>query len=106
MIKVRFQRVDAHCFMASVYAHGRMVGGAKIFRGGMSHRDNSIHLSYDLTSARNGWNEWLSIENDDERIYFKAHLGQGSIENKKLDPEGAADYLWPVMMGQVQARIR
>jgi hypothetical protein len=67
-IKVRFQRVDAHCFMASVYAHGRMVGGAKIFRGGMSHRDNSIHLSYDLTSARNGWNEWLSVENDDERM--------------------------------------
>lgn len=108
-IKTRFQRVDAHCFMASVYAHGAMVGGAKIFRGGMMRGDNSIHLSYELSAARNGWNEWLSVENDDTRLYFKAG-GQAHVmvgdQRDKLDPAGAADFLWSLMISQVRARVR
>jgi hypothetical protein len=110
-VKVRFQRIDAHCFTACVYVHGKMVGGARVFRGGMSHYDHSINLSYDLSTARNGWNEWLSIEHDAERIYFKAGTmalltGMGDAQKRKLNVEEAADYLWSVMMSQVQAHFR
>jgi TIR domain len=110
-IKTRFQRVDAHCLTATIYSHGDMAGGAKVYRSGMSHRDNSIQLSYDLSTARNSYNESLTVEHDDERLYLKAaglaHLmGGGDVESQMLGPSEAADYLWSAMMSELQARIR
>jgi DUF1680 family protein len=71
---------------------------------------NSIHLSYDLSAAHNGYNEWLTVEHDGERLFFKASgmadvLGRTGSDDK-LGPDAAADYLWSTVTSQVQARIR
>ena len=71
----------------------------------------SIYLSYDVLSSRGSYNEWLTVEHDDERLFFRAggmpHKAGGTdVEKRKLDPQEAADYLWSVMMSQVQSRLR
>ncbi|MDB5600973.1 MAG: toll/interleukin receptor protein [Xanthobacteraceae bacterium] len=109
-VRTRFQRVDALCFTSSVYVEGNMAGGAKVFRGGISRQDNnSVYLSYDLSSARNGHNEWLSVETDSSEIYFKAggmpRFSGRQREDQKMDAEQAAKYLWSTLIEQIESRI-
>jgi TIR domain len=100
-IETRFKKIDTNRFAASVYRQGKTECRCKITLGGMF---SGISFSYNDSPVDDAINESLSVENDDQSLYFKplgmAHLG-GS-DSKKLTFEGAAEYYWALLIEPLQ----
>ena len=53
--------------------------------------------------SRSGFNESLSVENDDQSLYFKAlGMQMASSAGEKLSFEGAAEFFWELFIRPIQ----
>ncbi len=98
-----FRRIDANRFFATIYKDGRDVARATIYMGGGMFR-NGINYVQGETTASNTLNESLSVETDDQALYLSS-MGMSSFgyeRNRKLSQEGAAEFLWGLVIAPLQ----
>lgn len=104
-IQTRAIRVDQCHFTVKIYRDGKEICGCKIwyggkraFPGGLIYSNNADALS------DNSYNESLSVHNDGYTLYLKP-LGMpsfGTPLKEQLTEEGAAEYLWSLLIGPLQ----
>lgn len=104
-IQTRGTRVDVRHFSAKIYRNGQQTSGCRIWCGGRSSFSSGILYSNNPDSDSDGsFNESFSAENDGYSLYLKplgmAHYGQAS--EKQLTEEGAAEYLWALLIAPLQ----
>lgn len=97
-----FRRIDANRFTAVVYKAGKKLCRCSIQIGGMV---GGISYSGDENARSNTFNESLSVEADEQDLYFKA-LGMSGMDarEKKLTFEGAAEAYWGLFLKPAQPR--
>lgn len=100
-----FRRIDANRFFATIYKDGKDVARATIYMGGGMFR-NGINYVQGETTASNTLNESLSIETDDQTLYLTSMRMSsfGHERNRKLSQEGAAEFLWGLVIAPLQQR--
>ena len=102
-IETRHRRVDGNTFTATIYRDGAKVAACSIRLGGMF--GNGIAYSEGDEAPSTSYNESLSVENDDQKLFLKPMgmpqfgLGQG---NDTLSEEGAAEYYWSLLIRPLQ----
>ncbi|MDY7232810.1 toll/interleukin-1 receptor domain-containing protein [Hyalangium rubrum] len=102
-IKTRYQRIDARRFVAHVYRNGEKLTECSISLASLGRRD-SIAFSHGASASVNGINEMLNVEHDSQSLYLKP-LGMSSFgqsRDEKLSHQGAAEYLWALLMERLQ----
>lgn len=104
-IQTRFQKRDAQAFAALVYREGKSVAECTIRVGGFGGRGGSmLTYTYGANAADNTFNEMLSVEADDQSMYFKS-LGmqprRGGNGNQ-LSDQGAAELFWGIFLDRLQ----
>jgi TIR domain len=101
-VEARFKRIDANKFTGSIYRQGKAMARCKIALGGMFGK--GISFSYNDSPSDNAINESLSVDNDDQSLFFKplgmAQLGRN--ERKNLTFEGASEYYWSLFIEPLQ----
>lgn len=101
-IEFGFRRIDANRFTAILYREGKAVARCKIVLGGMFGK--GITFSHNDQASDGSMNENLSVEADDQGLYFKAlgfaHFGREKEEH--LTFEGAAEYYWSMFIERLQ----
>ena len=103
-IDSRFRRVDGDCFTATVYRNGDKVASGTIRVGGMFGA--GITWLGDDSGQANTHNESLSVGHDDQKL-FLSPMGMpfgGPGRDARLTQEGAAEYLWDLMIQGLQGR--
>jgi hypothetical protein len=99
-----FRRIDANRFTAVVYQSGQKVcTGSASIGDGLMGRD-SIAYSMDDNPRRGSMNESVSVNNDEQSLYFQA-LGMQSMggrDKQKLTPQGAAEVFWDLFINPLQ----
>lgn len=101
-IETRFRRVDGDCFTATIYRNGDKVAGGTVRIGGMF---GITWLGNDSGEA-NTHNESLSVGHDDQKL-FLSPMGMtfgGPGRDSHLTQEGAAEYLWDLLIDRLQGR--
>lgn len=105
-LTTRHRRIDANSFTAIIYRDGDKKAACTIRIGGPL---GGITYANGDASAANGWNESLSVEADDQKMYLRAlgmpHLSYGT-DVRALSQEGAAEYLWSLLIDPLKARGR
>ncbi len=101
-VQGQFRRVDANCFTAAIYRHGRRVSECAIQIGGFS-RDSGIKYSNSAEARGSSFNELLSVGHDDQALFLKP-LGMGSFGRHadRLSEQGAAELLWEILISPLQ----
>lgn len=99
-----FRRHDGGRFFAAVYRDGAAVARGTVFLGSGAGLGQGIHYRDGETTADNSFNESLSIEADDQRMYLApfgmAMMGQPGWE--KLSVESAAEHFWSLLIAPLQ----
>lgn len=107
-IETTFRQIDANRFSAIVYRDGEPVARATIFLGGERSYINGIAYSANDSGSSNSYNELLTVQSDDESIFFKpqgmSHLTRFEDRDKKLTMEGAAELYWSMLIAPLQPR--
>lgn len=101
-IEANYRRIDTDRFTAVVYKNGKAVARCKISFGGAFGR--GISFSHNDQASDGSLNESLSVEATDEDLFLKA-LGMasyGSMEDRKLSQEAAAEYYWSLFIEPLQ----
>jgi hypothetical protein len=93
------RNVSESRFTASIYRDGRVVSECAIAIGADFGR-NSITYAGQISS--NGYNEILSVESDDQQMFFTALMGMHGGSRAKLGPEGVAELLWENLLQRLQ----
>jgi len=104
-IEARYRKIDGNTFTASIYQNGEKTASCSIRLGGMM--GNGISYSHGDDVTDNSFNESISVENDNQKLFLKAlgmpHLG--IVEDKSaLSQEGAAEYYWALLIEPLQGR--
>ena len=104
-IEGRFWRVDGNRFTAIAYRDGRAVARCAIRLGDRTGFMSGIAYSHS-DSSESGFNESLSVEHDDQKLYLKP-LGmsmtrRGSRDSEKLSLEGGAEFYWEMFLQPLQ----
>ena len=104
-VKTQFRRRDADSFEATVYANGKQVGRCGIW---MSKNRFGGDIAYSSSGLGNGnsYNESLSVADDGHVLGLKP-LGMASMTSRRerlLTLEGAAEYLWAILVQPLQQR--
>lgn len=98
-----FRRVDANRFFATIYRSGKDVARGTIYVGGGMWSDGINYVQGETTSS-NSMNESLRVEADDQTLYLIgmgiSSLGQS--RDQKLSQEGAAEFLWGILIFPLQ----
>ena len=100
------RRVDAVRFTASAYRDGKAVARCTTFMGGDRYFSSGIAYVQGETTESNSYNESLSVEADDQALYFRA-VGMASFgrdREQKLSFEGAAEFYWDLFIRPLQQR--
>jgi hypothetical protein len=72
-----------------------------VFLGSDFSRSKSIGYANKDSGATNTWNAMLSIENDDQSMFFSASFtSQG--RHAKMSAEGVAEHLWSMFIEPLQ----
>lgn len=103
-IKVRFKRLDATSFTASVYEDGKRVAECSIWYGVGVLGSPGIAYSQSAEAPKNSFNESLSVVDDGYTLQLKPFglpLG-GGHKDEALSQEGAAEYYWSMLIGRLQ----
>lgn len=98
-----FRRIDATRFFATIYRNGDAVARATIYIGGSSSF-GGINYAHGETSQSNSLNEALTVQADDETLYFNS-MGMASLgaqSSKRLSQEGAAELFWGILIKPLQ----
>jgi hypothetical protein len=95
-----FRQIDANRFNAAAYRQGEKICKCSVFLGGMTH---GIAYAMDDNARSGSLNEAVSVEADDQSLYFKA-LGMQSSghSDDKLSFQGAAELFWGLFIRPVQ----
>lgn len=105
-IQTRAVRIDQSHFSAKIYNEGKEICGCKIWYGGKRAFPGGLIYSNNADAASdNSYNESLSVQNDGYTLYLKP-LGMphfGTPPQEKLTEEGAAEYLWSLLIGPLQS---
>lgn len=102
-VKGSFKRIDADRFSAIVYRDGKAVSPGSVVRGGMYGK--AITWAATDRADKNSCNEFLLVEGDGQGLHMKAGGMPGlGADGRKLTPEGAAEYLWGLLMRPLQGR--
>ena len=102
-IETHYRKVDGNTFTAAIYRNGTKVAACSIRLGGML--GNSIFYSNSDVAPANSYNESISVENDDLKLFLRPigmpyfSVNQG---NDSLSKAGAADYYWGLLIGPLQ----
>jgi hypothetical protein len=101
-VECRYRRVDANTFTAAIYRSGKKMAECSVSLGG-GFRQGGITYSSDASSRGGSFNEMLSVDNDDQVLFFKP-LGMPSHTSaeKKLSIEQAAEYYWDLLVSRLQ----
>ncbi len=97
-IETTFRRIDADTFTAVVYRDGKNESECSIRLGGLFGQ--GISFSYDANTRGNSANENLSVEADDQALFFRT-LGFGQ-DQARLSAEAAAEHLWSMLIRSLQ----
>jgi TIR domain len=104
-VEGRFRKIDANTFTAVVYQKGNKVASCTVRLGGAFGR--GIAYSNGDDADRNGMNEQLSVEADDQALFLKAmgmQITHGPGREAKLSFEGAAEYYWALLLDRLQGK--
>jgi hypothetical protein len=103
-IDTAFKRIDANRFTAVIYRSGKSVSRCKIMLGGILGR--GISYSSNDQADDNGCNDSLAVETDAQGMFLKPIMGMshfgGGREKQHLTFEGAAEYYWDALIGNLQ----
>ncbi|MDI1268337.1 MAG: toll/interleukin-1 receptor domain-containing protein [Polaromonas sp.] len=102
-IEGKYQQIDATKFTATIYRNGKKINECAINLGGGGFSQGVITFSYDASARSNSFNESVSVETDDQALFFKP-LGM-DIRNAReshLSQEGAAELFWGMLIAQLQ----
>ena len=104
-IQTKGARLDLRHFSAKIYRDGKQITGCRIWHGGRTSFASGILYSSNADSTSDSsFNESLSADNDGYSLHLKplgmAHYGNPPI--KQLTEEGAAEYLWALLIGPLQ----
>lgn len=101
-IQARHRRIDGNTLTAAIYRSGEKVAGCTIRLGGMT--GGIDYASGD--DARPGTsNETLFVESDDQKMYLRPlglGMTHGVTTESALSHEGAAEYLWSLLIRRLQ----
>lgn len=103
-VQTRGARIDLRHFSAKVYREGQQVTGCRIWYGGRASFSSGIVYSCNADATNDqSYNESLSADNDGYTQYLKP-LGMrfGNPPAKQLTEEGAAEYLWAILIEPLQ----
>jgi hypothetical protein len=102
-----FERIDTRRFAAVVYQAGKKVAECSVRIDSLGGRgSNCISFSHDANASSNTSNEMLNVEVTDQSICLKP-LGMawsGGGKEQRLSSEGAAEYMWTLLIGRIQGR--
>jgi len=99
-IQATFRRIDANCFTASIYQGGKKASECAIRLGGFGGR--AITYSNDANPRGNSYTGSMSVEADDQGLYFSPMVfGFGETENR-MSKEAAAEHLWGTLIRPLQ----
>lgn len=103
-IQVRFQPLGGQAFSAVVYREGKTVAECSIRIGGIGRGSTSLAFSYNADAGANSFNEMLTIESDNQAMYFKpiGMQSYGGEQNSELSEQGASEYFWGMFIEQLQ----
>ena len=100
-IEVSHRKVDSNVFTAAIYRDGSKVAACSIRLGGIL--SNGIAYSDGDDTPSNSYNESVSVENDDQKLFLRPmgmpHMG---IRDQSLSDEGAAEYFWSLLISPLQ----
>lgn len=104
-IQTQGARIDLRHLSAKIYREGRQIAGCRIWNGGRGSFTSGIAYSSNADSTSDGsYNESLSVKNDGYSLYLEP-LGMphyGNPPAKQLTEEGAAEYLWALLIEPLQ----
>jgi hypothetical protein len=99
-IQTTFRRIDANCFTAAIYQAGKKACECAIRLGGFGGR--GITYSSDANPSGNSYNGSVSVESDDQGLYFSPMVfGFGETE-KRMTKEAAAEHFWATLIRPLQ----
>lgn len=101
-IQGRLLDQGAQSFGAIVFRNGSRIGGCRVRLGGM-FKTEGISFSNHEETGENSLNEMLSVEADKHSLHMKPSFGRfDGSDGKRLSQEGAAEYLWSLLMDQIR----
>jgi hypothetical protein len=103
-IETKYQQIDATKFTATIYQHGKKASECAINMDGHGFRKDGVTFSYDASARSNSFNELVSVEADDQTLFFRA-LGMDvrNARDDRLSPEGAAELFWGMLIARLQS---
>ena len=103
-IEGKYQPIDATKFTATIYQNGKKVSECAVNMGGHGFRKDGITFSYDASARGNSFNEIVSVEADDQTLFFKP-LGMDArhARDGHLSQEGAAELFWAMLIARLQS---
>jgi len=102
-IETRFKRNSPTSFSANIYDRGDRIAQCSI-RQGTDLGTRGIYFSQDPNPASTSFNEQLTVTDDGYVLLLQA-LGMQFTqppENEMLSQEGAAEYLWSLLIQPLQ----
>lgn len=106
-IETNFRRVDANTFNAAIYRNGEVAERCRIWMvegEGFPHGILYSAGGGERFGSGTSWNEQLSIESDDQKLYLEpsAMASFGREQHRHLSQQGAAEYLWGILIRDLQ----
>lgn len=97
-------RVDSRRMSAVLYRTGKKIAECSVRLEGFAGGSDGIAFSHDASIGRGSFNEMLRVEADEQSLYLKPMglITTGSDRNKHLSEEGAAEYLWGLIIDKAQ----
>lgn len=100
-IEGRFKKLDATHFSAVIYEAGNTRAQCTISLG--DHFGRGISYSNSVGRIGNGYNEMLSVENDDQHLFLRPGMSMmGGHRESQLNFEGAAEHYWSMLIAPLQ----
>ncbi|MEH2008231.1 toll/interleukin-1 receptor domain-containing protein [Nostoc sp.] len=106
-VDTHFKRIDANHFSVIVYIGRKKAAECRIWTGGSSRLiTNGIAYSSNASGSDNSINESMSIVDDGYALFLRP-LGMASFSSqqnvkKLLSQQGAAEYLWDILLRPLQ----
>lgn len=103
-ISTKFRRIDANHFSAAIYRNGAIQSQCKIWMAVRDRFMGDICYSSDPSTKDNSYGESLSAEDDGYSVFLKPMMGGmfGGDRDKLLSQEGAAEFLWEMLIHPLQ----
>lgn len=100
-VETSFRRVDANRFTAAIYVNGEKQNSCRIWRGDSMMGD--IAYASGDSGPNNTYNEALSVVDDGFTLLLRPiGLRLFGNDRESLSPQGAAEYLWSILVDRLQ----